>query len=64
MVKLQILFQIKPGVWDFKWDSSNSKILMGSYNGLSYLKYQNGDWIYDDELSGFETSSRFYEIVR
>ena len=30
----------KPGVWDFKWDSSSSKILMGSYNGLSYLKYK------------------------
>ena len=53
----------KPGVWDFKWDSSSSKILMGSYNGLSYLKYIKGEWIYDSELSGFETSSRFYEIL-
>ena len=53
----------KPGVWDFKLDKSNSKVLMGSYNGLSYLKYQNEEWIYDNELMGFETSSRFYEIV-
>ena len=50
----------KPGVWDFKWDSSSSKILMGSYNGLSYLKYIKGEWIYDSELSGFGIH-RLYE---
>lgn len=61
--KAKLIVNTKPGVWDFKFDASNSKILMGSYNGLSYLKKEQTGWVFDTDLKGFETSSRFYEFV-
>ena len=52
------------GSWTFKKIPNNSsEILEGSYNGLSVLSNVNGRWIVKNKISGFDISSRFFELA-
>ena len=51
------------GSWTFRKKSSDSKdIVQGSYDGLYILTQNNGEWVLKNKLSGFDISSRFFEI--
>ena len=48
------------GAWTFlKLESSPDKILVGTYQGLSLLEKQEGNWVFSGSLEGFKYSSRF-----
>jgi len=52
------------GSWTFKKIPNNStEILEGSYNGLSVLSKVNGSWVVKNKISGFDISSRFFELA-
>ena len=52
------------GSWTFKKIPNNSsEILEGSYNGLSVLSNINGSWVVKNKISGFDISSRFFELA-
>ena len=52
------------GSWTFKKIPNNSsEILEGSYNGLSVLSNVNGSWVVKNKISGFDISSRFFELA-
>jgi DNA-binding CsgD family transcriptional regulator len=52
------------GSWTFKKIQNNtSEILEGSYNGLSVLSNVNGSWVIKNKISGFDISSRFFELA-
>ena len=51
------------GSWTFrKLSNDSSDILEGSYYGLKVLSKQNNSWIVKNNVSGFDISSRFFEI--
>ena len=53
-----------PGTWQVKAFPGNPNLLMqGNYDGLSILKKENGQWAFSNKVAGFETSSRFFEIM-
>ena len=53
-----------PGTWQVKAFPENSNVLVqGNYDGLSILRKENGQWALSNKISGFETSSRFFEIL-
>ena len=53
-----------PGTWQVKAFPENSNVLVqGNYDGLSILRKENGQWALANKISGFETSSRFFEIL-
>jgi DNA-binding CsgD family transcriptional regulator len=51
------------GSWTFrkKIDGSND-IIEGSYQGLSVLSLVNNNWVLKNRISGFDISSRFFEL--
>ncbi|MDC0116622.1 LuxR family transcriptional regulator [Flavobacteriaceae bacterium] len=51
------------GSWTFrKLSNDSSNILEGSYYGLKVLSKQNNSWVVKNNVSGFDISSRFFEI--
>ena len=51
------------GSWTFrKLSNDSSDILEGSYYGLKVLSKQNNSWVVKNNVSGFDISSRFFEI--
>ena len=48
----------KQGTWDVI-QIDNNKILLGTYNGLYTLKKENGSWLYNDKIKGFDNSSKY-----
>ncbi|MDB9977090.1 LuxR family transcriptional regulator, partial [Flavobacteriaceae bacterium] len=51
------------GSWTFrKFSNDSSDILEGSYYGLKVLSKQNNSWVVKNNVSGFDISSRFFEI--
>lgn len=52
-----------PGAWDFKLVKGKSDlVLQGTYNGLYVLKKENDTWQVSHKLTGFDISSRFFEM--
>ena len=52
-----------PGTWDIKEIKNNKNILLqGNYTGLSILKYEKDQWQFGNKLTGFDISSRFFEM--
>jgi len=52
------------GAWNFKkHPKSDDLLLQGNYNGIHVLQKQNNQWQYKIKLSGFNISSRFFEVV-
>lgn len=51
------------GSWTFrKKINGSSDIIEGSYEGLSVLSLDNNNWVLKNKLSGFDISSRFFEL--
>lgn len=50
------------GAWKFL-DVDKNTILVGTYNGLHVLKRKKNLWTYHHKLTGFDISSRFFEIT-
>jgi len=51
------------GTWGFNLVPNFPNLLMqGNYNGLSVLEKKGTSWIFRNKLSGFEISSRYFEI--
>lgn len=52
------------GTWKFeKVPGNNSILLQGNYYGLSVLSKENGQWIFRNKLSGFDYSSKYFELL-
>jgi DNA-binding CsgD family transcriptional regulator len=52
------------GTWTFKrHPKDNNKLLQGNYNGIHVLEKQGNKWKYKNKLTGFDISSRFFEVV-
>ncbi|MFS4415218.1 triple tyrosine motif-containing protein [Maribacter sp. 2307ULW6-5] len=53
-----------PGTWDIKVVNNRPNLLLqGNFNGLSTLKKENGRWGFGNVISGFDISSRFFELT-
>ena len=59
--------QIKPiytgsGAWHFM-PTKPDEIMFGSYDGLHILKKATNQWRYNNKMTGFNISSRFFELT-
>ena len=53
-----------PGAWDFKLiPNMQDGILLGTYSGLYVIDKTGEDWGVKNKLSGFDISSRYFEIT-
>lgn len=53
-----------PGTWGIKIFNKEANVLLqGNYDGVSILKKENGNWVFSNKISGFDTSSRFFEVL-
>ncbi|MDF4201945.1 triple tyrosine motif-containing protein [Maribacter sp. SA7] len=53
-----------PGTWDIQSISGKSNLLIqGNYKGLSILEKIDGNWKYRNNIAGFDSSTRFFELV-
>ena len=50
------------GTWDLKKINENT-LLQGNYDGLYVLKKQNGIWNLKNKIEGFDSSSKYFEII-
>lgn len=51
------------GTWNIKKvPGNNNYLIQGSYQGLSILENDNGDWQFRNNIDGFDVSSRFFEF--
>jgi DNA-binding CsgD family transcriptional regulator/cell division protein FtsB len=62
--KVANLMSIIPGTWKTEqFPDSENTILQGNYNGLSILKKTKNKWAFSNTISGFDNSSRYFEII-
>lgn len=53
------------GTWKLEKVPGHPELLMqGNYFGLSILENKNGNWIYRNKISGFDYSSKYFEITK
>ena len=53
-----------PGVWSFRSIPDDPELLLiGHYSGMSILEKKNKRWGLRNNIEGFETSARFFEIT-
>lgn len=51
-----------PGAWKyFKSKKFQGYLICGTYSGLIYFKKQNNEWVYVDQIRGFNESCRVFE---
>ena len=51
------------GTWKFEPVSGRSDLLMqGNYYGISILQSVNGQWVFRNKISGFDYSSKYFEV--
>lgn len=51
------------GTWKFQnIPNQKSMLLQGNYSGISILKKVNNQWVYSNKITGFNYSSRYFEI--
>jgi len=52
------------GTWKFELVPNNKiRILQGNYYGISVLEKINNQWIFRNKISGFDYSSKYFEIT-
>lgn len=52
------------GTWKFELAPKNKNILLqGNYYGISVLEKINNQWIFRNKISGFDYSSKYFEIT-
>ena len=55
----------KSGTWKFETlPSQKNIILQGNYFGISVLEKVNNQWVFRNKISGFDYSSRYFEIEK
>lgn len=53
------------GTWKFEIAPvNNNLILQGNYYGISVLEYANNQWVFRNKISGFDYSSKYFEITK
>lgn len=53
------------GTWKFEIaPTNNNLILQGNYYGISVLEYANNQWVFRNKISGFDYSSKYFEITK
>lgn len=53
------------GTWKFETIASHSNLLMqGNYYGISVLEKVNNQWGFRNKITGFDYSSRYFEITK
>jgi len=51
------------GTWKFcKVPNENNILLQGNYYGISVLQKVDGQWVFKNKVSGFDYSSKYFEI--
>ena len=50
------------GTWKFQTVSNNNLLLQGNYYGISVLEKKNSQWIFRNKISGFDYSSKYFEL--
>jgi AraC family chitin signaling transcriptional activator len=59
---IQLIFK-ESGTWKFNTVPSQPHLLLqGNYNGLSVLEKKGSTWVFRNKLSGYDISSRYFEI--
>lgn len=54
----------KSGTWKFEVLPSNKNIILqGNYYGISVLEKVGNQWVYKNKVSGFNYSSKYFEII-
>ena len=51
------------GSWTFKQNKTDDIVFEGNYFGLNVLQKRDGNWKIRNSLSGFDLSSRFFELT-
>jgi len=51
------------GSWTFRQNKTDDIVFEGNYFGLNVLQKVNGNWKIRNSLSGFDLSSRFFELT-
>ena len=51
------------GSWTFKQNKTDDIVFEGNYFGLNVLQKIDGNWKIRNSLSGFDLSSRFFELT-
>jgi AraC family chitin signaling transcriptional activator len=61
--KAQVIFS-KSGTWKFETvPGQKGLLLQGNYYGISVLEKSNNQWHFRNKISGFDYSSRYFEIT-
>ena len=56
------IFQ-QSGTWKFETVPDHPELLLqGNYYGISVLKNSGGQWVFSNKISGFDYSSKYFEI--
>ncbi|HEX8270842.1 MAG TPA: triple tyrosine motif-containing protein [Flavobacterium sp.] len=52
------------GTWKFEVNPARpGEIIQGNYSGLSILKKSGGKWTFQNKISGFNYSSKYFEVL-
>lgn len=52
------------GTWKFEAVPGHKNLLLqGNYSGISVLEKKNDKWIFKNKISGFDYSSKYFEII-
>ena len=51
------------GSWSFKQNKTDDIVFEGNYFGINVLQKRDGNWKIRNSLSGFDLSSRFFELT-
>ncbi|MWB96638.1 LuxR family transcriptional regulator [Flavobacterium sp. GA093] len=52
------------GTWKFEpVPNAKNKLLQGNYYGISVLEKVNNRWVFKNKIKGFDSSSRYFEIM-
>jgi DNA-binding CsgD family transcriptional regulator len=53
------------GTWKFESIPGNNELLLqGNYSGISVLEKKNNQWVFRNKISGFDYSSKYFEITK
>jgi DNA-binding CsgD family transcriptional regulator len=53
------------GTWKFESiPGKNELLLQGNYSGISVLEKKNNQWVFRNKISGFDYSSKYFEITK
>ncbi len=52
------------GTWKFATiPGKKTMLLQGNYSGISVLEFKNNQWVFNNKIEGFNSSSKYFEIT-